>query len=96
MKETFRIHFPLAILAGLCISIGCTVNMKVGGVAGAVLFAFGLTTVVYYGLKLYTGTAGFPSLKSFSRCAQENNILFRACAPIMGQKETKKAMSFHL
>ena len=29
------------------------------GVAGAVLFAFGLTTVVYYGLKLYTGTAGF-------------------------------------
>ena len=30
-----------------------------GGVAGAVLFAFGLTTVVYYGLKLYTGTAGF-------------------------------------
>ena len=47
MKETFRIHFPLAILAGLCISIGCTVNMKVGGVAGAVLFAFGLTTVVY-------------------------------------------------
>lgn len=59
MKETFRIHFPLAILAGLCISIGCTVNMKVGGVAGAVLFAFGLTTVVYYGLKLYTGTAGF-------------------------------------
>jgi len=23
------------------------------------LFAFGLTTVVYYGLKLYTGTAGF-------------------------------------
>jgi formate/nitrite transporter FocA (FNT family) len=28
-------------------------------VAGAVLFAFGLTTVVYYGMKLYTGTAGF-------------------------------------
>ena len=59
MKETFRTHFPLAILAGLCISIGCIVYMKVGGVAGAVLFAFGLTTVVYYGLKLYTGTAGF-------------------------------------
>ena len=31
--------------------------------AGAVLFAFGLTTVVYYGLKLYTGTAGFIRLK---------------------------------
>lgn len=34
-------------------------NLRTGGVAGAVLFAFGLTTVVYYGLKLYTGTAGF-------------------------------------
>lgn len=50
---------PQAILAGVCISIGCVVNLRVGGVAGAVLFAFGLTTVVYYGLKLYTGTAGF-------------------------------------
>lgn len=55
----FRQTFPLAILAGLCISIGCVVYLRVGGVAGAVLFAFGLTTVVYYQLKLYTGTAGF-------------------------------------
>ena len=54
---------PLAILAGICISIGCVVNLRVGGVAGAVLFAFGLTTVVYYGLKLYTGTAGFIRIK---------------------------------
>ena len=52
-----------SILAGICISIGCVVNLRVGGVAGAVLFAFGLTTVVYYGLKLYTGTAGFIRLK---------------------------------
>lgn len=59
MKKTI----PLAILAGICISIGCVVNLRVGGVAGAVLFAFGLTTVVYYGLKLYTGTAGFIRLK---------------------------------
>ena len=54
---------PLSILAGICISIGCVVNLRVGGVAGAVLFAFGLTTVVYYGLKLYTGTAGFIRIK---------------------------------
>ena len=60
MKLTEQISIlPLAILAGICISIGCVVNLRVGGVAGAVLFAFGLTTVVYYGLKLYTGTAGF-------------------------------------
>ena len=48
-----------AILAGLCISIGCIVNLRVGGVAGAVLFGFGLLAVVHYKLKLYTGTAGF-------------------------------------
>ena len=58
-----RKFLPLAILAGICISIGCVVNLRVGGVAGAVLFAFGLTTVVYYGLKLYTGTAGFIRMK---------------------------------
>ena len=57
--KLIRDTFLLAILAGVCISIGCVVNLRVGGVAGAVLFAFGLTTVVYYGLKLYTGTAGF-------------------------------------
>lgn len=59
LKVLFRDILPLSILAGICISIGCVVNLRVGGVAGAVLFAFGLTTVVYYGLKLYTGTAGF-------------------------------------
>lgn len=59
IRETIRCNAALAILAGICIAIGGTVNLKVGGVAGAVLFAFGLTTVVYYRLKLYTGTAGF-------------------------------------
>ena len=62
MKQIKKI-IPLAILAGICISIGGVVNLRVGGVAGAVLFAFGLTTVVYYGLKLYTGTAGFIRMK---------------------------------
>ena len=63
MTTMMRKIIPLAILAGICISIGCVVNLRVGGVAGAVLFAFGLTTVVYYGLKLYTGTAGFIRMK---------------------------------
>ena len=48
-----------AFLAGLCISVGCVVNLRVGGVAGAVLFSFGLLAVLHYKLKLYTGTAGF-------------------------------------
>ncbi|MBO5932158.1 MAG: formate/nitrite transporter family protein [Bacteroidaceae bacterium] len=55
MKEILK----LSIFAGIAISLGGTVFLNVGGVAGAVLFAFGLITVVYYKLKLYTGTAGF-------------------------------------
>ena len=49
-----------SILAGLCISIGCIVNLMVGGgPLGAILFTFGLITVVHYKYSLYTGTAGF-------------------------------------
>lgn len=51
--------FRSSILAGICIAMGGVVFMKVGGLWGAVLFSFGLLTVVHYGLKLYTGTAGF-------------------------------------
>jgi len=58
MKQHF-VTFRSAILAGLCISIGCIVNLRVGGIGGAVLFSFGLLAVVHYTLKLYTGTAGF-------------------------------------
>ena len=58
MKQKIAI-LQSAIIAGICISIGCVVNLRVGGVAGAVLFAFGLLGVVHYKLKLYTGTAGF-------------------------------------
>lgn len=56
MKNLFGSSF----LAGLFISIGCIVNLSVGGgVVGAVLFSLGLLSVVNYRLKLYTGTAGF-------------------------------------
>lgn len=51
--------FRSAILAGICISLGGAVFLKVGGIIGAVLFTFGLLSVVHYKLKLYTGTAGF-------------------------------------
>lgn len=56
-----------AILAGISISIGCVVNLKVGGVAGAVLFSFGLLTVVHYKWLLYTGKAGFFDCKHDKR-----------------------------
>jgi formate/nitrite transporter FocA (FNT family) len=58
MKETLKI-IPSAILAGICIAIGGTVFATIGGLAGAVLFSFGLLAVVHYGLHLYTGKAGF-------------------------------------
>ncbi len=51
--------FAPAVLAGVAISVGCVVFLRVGGVAGAVLFAFGLLTCVHFKLPLYTGTAGF-------------------------------------
>ena len=48
-----------SILAGICISLGGVAFLKVGGIVGAVLFSFGLITVVCYKMKLYTGVSGF-------------------------------------
>lgn len=56
--------FCPSLLAGIAISIGCVVFLRVGGVAGAVLFAFGLLTCIHFKLPLYTGTAGFVSNRS--------------------------------
>ena len=46
--------FKSSILAGMFISLGCIVNLTVGGYLGAILFSFGLLSVVHYKLKLYT------------------------------------------
>ena len=51
--------FLKSILAGIFISIGGIVNLKVGGPFGAFLFSFGLLSVVHYSLPLYTGKSGF-------------------------------------
>lgn len=48
-----------SILAGIAIGIAGFGFLAEKSIIGAVLFAFGLLTVVHYGLKLYTGTAGF-------------------------------------
>jgi len=58
VKEFFKI-FKSAVIAGLAIGLGGTVFLKVGGLAGAVLFSFGLLTVVHYKLHLYTGKSGY-------------------------------------
>lgn len=48
-----------SVLAGVCIGIAGFGYLAEKNIVGAVLFAFGLLTVVHYKLKLYTGTAGF-------------------------------------
>ncbi len=52
-----------SILAGICISIGGVAFLKVGDIIGAILFSFGLITVVCYKMKLYTGVSGFVETK---------------------------------
>ena len=51
--------FRSSALAGFTIGLDGFGYLTVGGVPGAVVFAFGLLTVIAYGLKLFTGTAGF-------------------------------------
>lgn len=47
------------ILAGICISLGGCIYLKIQGVAGAILFAFGLISVISLQLNLFTGKAQF-------------------------------------
>ena len=54
-----------SILAGICISLGGVAFLKVGDIIGAVLFSFGLITVVSYKIKLYTVVSGFVETKCF-------------------------------
>ena len=47
-----------SILAGIMISLGCIVNLQVGGIGGALLFSIGLITILMFNLDLFTGRAG--------------------------------------
>lgn len=48
-------------MAGIFISIGCVVNLAVGGIVGAALFSLGLTAILVFNFNLFTGKAGdFP------------------------------------
>ena len=59
MKNTFR----SSILSGVAVAIAGWGYLAFPNIIGAVLFSFGLLTVVNYKLKLYTGTAGFVPLR---------------------------------
>ena len=88
MKDTFR----SAMLSGIAVAIAGWGYLACCGkgieVLGAVLFSFGLLTVVNYKLKLYTGTAGFVPLRyddGRSRwCKAIGELLFILFANIMG------------
>lgn len=55
--------FRLAILSGVAVGIAGWGYLACTNIIGAVLFSFGLLTVVGYKLPLYTGTAGFVPLR---------------------------------
>lgn len=56
-RENAVKFFSGALMAGGCIGIAATVYLKVGGVLGAAMFAFGLIVVVAMKLPLFTGQA---------------------------------------
>ena len=60
MMKTFR----SAVLAGVAVGIAGWGYLAYKDIVGAVLFSFGLLSVVNYKLKLYTGTAGFVALRA--------------------------------
>lgn len=57
----------MAVFAGLLIGTGGLVYLRVGGIPGAVLFAFGLLSVVMCGAQLYTGKSGFLPYRDFPK-----------------------------
>lgn len=75
MNDNFTI-FIRSILAGICIGLGGAIFIKLGGIIGACMFAFGLLTVVHFRLPLYTGTAGFIELNKLKEYEKMILILF--------------------
>lgn len=49
-----------SILAGILIGLGVIINLQASTpLVGATLFSFGLITIIYMQLNLYTGKIGF-------------------------------------
>ncbi len=57
----------MSVFAGLLIGTGGLVYLRVGGLAGAVLFAFGLLSVVMCSAQLYTGKSGYLPYRDFPK-----------------------------
>ena len=57
----------MSIFAGLLIGTGGLVYLRVGGLVGAIMFAFGLLCVVMCGAQLFTGKSGFLPYKDWPK-----------------------------
>lgn len=97
--------FRSSVLAGICIGIAGFGYLAVTSIVGAVLFAFGLLAVVHYGLKLFTGTAGFISKGEFGglMLILLGNIfgcllvaLIARCSPMPLQEQAQKILEARL
>ncbi|MBR2367841.1 MAG: formate/nitrite transporter family protein [Alistipes sp.] len=62
-----RNFLSMSVFAGILIGIAGLVYLRVGGLAGAVLFAFGLLCVVMCSAQLYTGKAGYLPYREWPR-----------------------------
>lgn len=54
MKKIF-LAIGNMILAGVSISLGAYIYLKVGGIIGAIMFSIGLISVIHFRFGLYTG-----------------------------------------
>ena len=86
MSTTYSLSantFRSSILSGIAVGLAgwgyLACRSKGLEILGAVLFSFGLLTVVNYKLKLYTGTAGFVSLRKEDGSCR----FFRAIAELL-------------
>lgn len=96
--QIMKQFLSMSVFAGLLIGIGGLVYLRVGGVAGAVLFAFGLLSVVMCGAQLYTGKAGFLPYKEFPRLVimLAGNAVGCALAALIARYSTNEALLANL
>lgn len=82
-----------AILAGACIGIAATTYLTLGGLAGQVMFAFGLMTVVIFGFALFTGRSGFTTGKEIGWLVPMLALNIVGCAIVAGVTENEALVS---
>ncbi len=84
MKISKLVVFKSAVMAGITIGIAGWGYLATTNIIGAVLFAFGLLTVVSYKMKLYTGTAGFVEFRDDNNKLQIINPLAELLLVLVG------------